>query len=220
MDVHRSIQRHPRIQPLHELQRMALGIGGRELAVAIAGAGDESTAQRAGAPVEADFGQGLLHGFDIGLGDVRQDETLPNGQAHLARTIEFRQFGQTPQLARGELPDRHRDPDPMKPRLALQGDPQMRMHRSGWGWHGGARGLASGQDGRQRFPQHRLGLGPEPLQRPLLQQVLEAGPLPVGTVAVRKVDPHHRRTHANHLLRGHQHAEVPGEGLVTRGSAQ
>ena len=63
---------------------MALGIGRRELTVSITGAGNESTAQRAGPPVETGFGQGLLHRFDVSLWDVRQEEVLPNGQAQFA----------------------------------------------------------------------------------------------------------------------------------------
>ena len=64
MDVHRAVELDARLAPARDLLGVALGVGGRELAAGVAGAGDEAGADRARLGGEAER-------LDRGFGELQ-----------------------------------------------------------------------------------------------------------------------------------------------------
>ena len=213
VDVHRLVERHARVEPAHELDGVALGVGAGELAIGAAGAGDEAALQVRLPPIEPDLEQRLLGGLDIGVADVRQDEVLPDGQPDLAGSVEVRDLRETAHLFGRELADRDRGTDPVQSLLLLCEDADVRM-RDGRGPRIAVRGPGVGRDADERLAQEFLRLGEVLVERPSLEQMLEARLLAVAAVAVGDVDPEQGGGDLEHVVRLHQDAEVAGEGLV------
>ncbi len=80
MDVDRQVDRDPRLEIVGESQRMALGIGGGELAAGIAGAGDQAAADRARLDAQTERIDGGDADADVAVGDV----WLAAGQSNMS----------------------------------------------------------------------------------------------------------------------------------------
>ena len=84
VDVHGLIEDHLAGKVVAEGDGLGLGIRGGELASLAAGAGDEAAGEGVVPVVEAGRLDGGDGGLEVFLGDARDDEVLPDGEADLA----------------------------------------------------------------------------------------------------------------------------------------
>ena len=119
MDVDRPVERDARLAPARDLLGVALGVGGRELAAGIAGAGDEAGADRARLGRQARAPRSR----------PRRAPTLSVGTPEISRFCQTVSrispsprsraiVGEPAHLRRGELADRQHDADPVAARPA------------------------------------------------------------------------------------------------------
>ena len=113
MDIQRGIDGHPRLAPVGDGGGMAFGIGGRELAAGIAGAGDQPGAYLRGLDVKA-------HRFDrcngksgILVSHAWNQQVLPDRQPNIAVAEILRDLCQSPHLLARHLAERQCDADPV-----------------------------------------------------------------------------------------------------------
>src|ERR1700681_1036687 len=123
MNIERSVDVDPRLAPVADRSGMAFGVGGRELAAGIAGAGDQ-----AGADLRCRNGQanGLDRGHDkpdILVAPARDQQVLPDREADIAVAENLRDLCESAHLLATDLAERQRHADPIKTRLLLRGPP-------------------------------------------------------------------------------------------------
>ena len=79
--------------------------------------------------VKPSLAQRLLHRLDEGVGHIRDDEILPDGQPDFARAVEVRDLRDADHLLRRDLPDGHGDADVVEARLLLRIDADVRVRK-------------------------------------------------------------------------------------------
>src|SRR5712672_4781407 len=119
MDVHRTVEREARLAPIRDFLGVALGVGGREAAADIAGAGDEAGADRARLGGEAERRDGGLGERELVGRHARDQQVLPHGEPDIAVAEIGRDLGEPAHLLAGEPADRKYDADPMAAGLLL-----------------------------------------------------------------------------------------------------
>src|SRR5580693_259221 len=105
MDVERSVDLDPRLAPVADLGRVALGIGRRELAAGITGARDQSGAYLRCLDGNADCLDRGNREFDILVADTRDQQVLPDREPDLAVAEIVGDFCQPAHLRRCDLPE-------------------------------------------------------------------------------------------------------------------
>ncbi len=95
-----------RLAPLRDVFGVALGVGGREAATDIAGAGDETGADRGRPGVKSErFDRGFGR-RGLVVGHAGDQQILPDRQPDIAVAEILRDLGQPAHLCRGEPRDR------------------------------------------------------------------------------------------------------------------
>src|SRR3990170_367388 len=84
MDIDRLIDRDALLAPCGDCLGVPLGVGGGEPAAAIAGAGDEARANRAGADREPDCLDCRGYCVDFIVGHAREQKVLPDREPDIA----------------------------------------------------------------------------------------------------------------------------------------
>ena len=84
MDIDRPVEIDARLAPLRDLLGVPLGIGGRELAADIAGAGDQPGADRGRLGGQTERVDGGLRQRDLVVGDAGDQQVLPDRQPDIA----------------------------------------------------------------------------------------------------------------------------------------
>ena len=95
-----AVERDARLAPARDLLGVALGVGGRELAAGIAGAGDEAGADRrclGGEPERLDRG---LRQRDLLVRHAGDQQVLPDREADIAVAEIARDLGEAAHLRR------------------------------------------------------------------------------------------------------------------------
>ena len=212
---------------------MAFGVRRREFAVGIAGAGNQATAQIRLLPVQPHFHQRLFDGLDECVGNVRDDEVLPNGQADFAGAVVVRQISQTQHLFRRDVADRNRHADPVQPGLLLRIDADVGVRNGAVEWWSGGALIAFPRysitcilhhsmlrHSQQFVTEQFLGLFQIFFHGPALEQMFQARLFPVAPIAVSDVNPDDRNKDFEQFPRTNEHAEIAREGFVARRAAQ
>ena len=118
MDVERRVDVDARLAPVADLGGMALGVGGRELAAGIAGAGDQAGADLRGFDRKPD----LLRSRRSPARHSRRARPRSAGSARPSGGYRRRRGParslQAPHLLAGDLAERQRDADPVQARPA------------------------------------------------------------------------------------------------------
>ena len=115
-----------RLAPVADLGRMALGVGGRELAAGIAGAGDQPGADLRRLDRKPDRFDRRDRKFDILVTHAGDQQVLPDRQADIAVAEILRDFGEAAHLLAGHLAERQRHADPVQAFLLLLVHADMR----------------------------------------------------------------------------------------------
>src|SRR5205814_2339582 len=84
MDVDRTVESDSGLTPTGDLLSMALGVGQGQTAARIAGAGNETSADRGGRGREVDRLNGGLGGFDAPFRNTRDQQVLPYRETDVA----------------------------------------------------------------------------------------------------------------------------------------
>src|ERR1700730_18421562 len=119
MNVERRVDVDPRFAPVADRGGVALGVGCRELAAGIAGAGDQSGAdvrRRYRTPNRFDGRNGER---DILVAHTRDQNVLPDRETEFAMAEIPGDLGETPHLLAGHLAEGQRDADPVQIHLFL-----------------------------------------------------------------------------------------------------
>ena len=199
----------------HECAGVALGVGGGVLAAFVSRAGDDAAGGSVRLGEEAEALHGPHERGGVGVGHVRDDEALPHGEAQRALAVVVGEVGDPAHLLRVHAADGHTDPDVVQAGLGLLVDAEVavlddRVARLG--------AVARRVD--QREGEFLLGLLEEAREAaPFFEQVLEAGLLAVGAVAVLAEDADHGGGDRDEFGRLEQHAGVAGEILVAADAA-
>src|SRR5690606_27131881 len=98
---------------------VGLGVGGGVFAAAVAGAGDDAAGEQIGLGGGAVAGDGAAHGLDEGVGDVRDDDVLPGGEAEFAFAEVGGEVGEGVHLLGRKAADGHADADGVEAGLGL-----------------------------------------------------------------------------------------------------
>ena len=126
VDVERRVDVDARLAPVADFGGMALGVGGREFAAGIAGAGDQAGADVRGLDREPDRLDRGDRQLDVLVAHARYQQVLPDGQADIAVAEILRDLGKPAHLLAGDLAERQRDADPVQPFLLLPVHADMR----------------------------------------------------------------------------------------------
>src|SRR3974377_1158924 len=84
MYVDRRVELHARLAPHSDFFGMALSVGGGEFATRIAGASDETRAERIGLDRKAERFDTRLRISELGTRHARDQEVLPNCESYIA----------------------------------------------------------------------------------------------------------------------------------------
>src|SRR6516225_1144698 len=87
VDVHRAVELQPRLAPVRDVLGMALGVGERQTAAGIAGAGDETGANRGRLRRKSQRRDRRFDRFDALRGNARDQQVLPDREADIAIAI-------------------------------------------------------------------------------------------------------------------------------------
>ncbi len=98
MDVDRRVERHARLAPARNFFGVALGVGGRELAAGIAGAGDEAGADGIGVDGETERFDLLGRCGKLFRRHAGDQQVLPDGEPQIAVAEFARDFGEAAHL--------------------------------------------------------------------------------------------------------------------------
>ena len=179
---------------------------GGELAAGIAGAGDQAAADGARLDAQAQRVDGGDADADIAVGDVGDQEVLPDGQPDRAAAEALGDLGEAAHLLGGEPADRQDEAEIVAAGLLLAMDADMAVlvgHRS---WRdqrssGAAQGLAV----------FLLDLGHEGVAAHAVEHVFQARLLAVGAIAVGDEGAHDGGRHGHALVGLQQDAGLEGE---------
>ena len=194
---------------------MALGVGGGELAAGIAGAGDEAAADRARLDADAERGQRGDADADILVGDVGDQQVLPDREPQRAAAEALGDLGQAAHLLGGDAADRQHDAEIVEARLLL-------------GVHADMAVLVGHRPRIEHDARHATQRGAVFLLD-LLQEFVAAHPIEhvfqprlgaVGAVAVGDEGAHHGAGHLHAFLGLQQHAGLVREILVAGDAAE
>ena len=125
VDVDRLVDVEERIEVVGDGERVAFRVRHRELAAAIAGAGDEPGAHRRGLPGEAAGLDAAFAGLEPVVGHAGDEEVLPDGEPDIAVAEILGDARELPHLLGGELAGRQHDSDPVQAGLFLRVDADM-----------------------------------------------------------------------------------------------
>src|SRR5262249_16108364 len=103
MDVDRAVERDTAFAPARDLLGMPLAVGGGELATDIAGAGDESRANRIRAGAQAERFDPRLRRLHIFRMHARDDQVLPDGEPNISVAEVARDLREPAHLIGGHL---------------------------------------------------------------------------------------------------------------------
>src|SRR5207247_924748 len=150
------------------------------------------------------------HGVPRVLGDIRDDQVLPRGQANRAAAKALGDTGNAVHLRRGHLPDWQPHAAIHASGLLLRMEADVRSARERR-----ARPALGKRPPRQRRRQAPFRLGEKPVETQAIEHVFEARAFAVGAVALVDEDAHDRYGHRHALLRRDDDAEVAGEIAVS-----
>jgi len=202
------------VEVVGEEDRLAFGVGGGVFAAGVAGAGDESSGDGGG-------GVGESGGFDRGLGvgeffvrDVWDDEVLPGGEADLAGAKLFGEVGDGHHGVDGHTTDGNDDAEVVAAVVLLVGA-EVAMFDLGPGL--GAEGFV---EVAKRESQFLLNFFEELGSAPVVDEILKAGFLTIGAVAVFDEDAEDGGGEGGGFAGGNEEAGVGGELFVTGDAAE
>src|SRR6516225_10121233 len=124
VDVYRAVELQPRLAPVRNVLAVALGVGERETAADIAGAGDETGANRGRLGRKAQRRDRRFDRADALGGNARDQQVLPHRQPDVTVAKVARDGSQPSHLVAGEPADRKHHADPVQVGLLLR----MRAH--------------------------------------------------------------------------------------------
>ena len=136
MDVDRLIEGEFFLEVIGEFAGVFFGVGGREFAIGVAGAGDEAAADVALAPIESGFEDGFLDGFKEGVGDVWNNDILPGSEAKFAGAVVVGEVAEAEELFGRDLAHGDRDAEPGEAGLFLRERADVGMWDSSAEWSG------------------------------------------------------------------------------------
>jgi hypothetical protein len=215
VDVDWHVEGDPRLDMLGDLERVPLGVGGRELAAAAARAGDEAGADARRARRQPERLDARLRISDIAIRDAGQDEVLPDREPDIAVAAFARERREPAHLVGGELADRQHHAEPVQARLRLRMPAHMReaVRR-------GARRDMLLRDAREGAAEPRLDGSEEALEAPGIEEVFQPRPLAVLAVPVLDEHPHHRVRDRDAVGGGAEHAGRARDVAVARDAAE
>ena len=203
------------VEVIGESDGVGLGVAGGVSTAFVSGAGYGSVEDRAGVEVEARSEDGLLCRFEVGAGDVGDDEALPDGEAQITAAETVRNVGERERLRNRQLAHRNRNADVVKVRLRLRMDADV-----GRAIDGVARFACIDGNANEREGEALLGLGEELLHAPTVDEIFEASLLTIGPISVLGEDTNHCGRHCNGLVRAKENAAVGGELFVSGDAAK
>src|SRR5256885_744390 len=127
VNVDRLVKLDTLFEIVGQFKRVAFGVRRRELAIGIASASDQSTAQVRLLPVQSHFHERLFDSFDKRVGEVRNDEILPDGEPDFTGAVVVSEVSQSQHLLGCDLTDRNGDADVIQALLLLRINADMRM---------------------------------------------------------------------------------------------
>src|SRR5919199_2844759 len=130
MDVERPVELETALEVAGDFERVALSVRRRKLAARVARAGYQPAAERAGHPVQTQGFDLCLHGEDLLLGNIRDQQILPDGQADGTAAVTFGGAGEAVELVDTQAPDGQHDAHVEAPLLvlAVEADVAMLAH--------------------------------------------------------------------------------------------
>src|SRR5258708_6359912 len=114
------IQRQFFVEIIGQRERVTFGVGLRKLAIGIASASDEAIANMRFFSFKTDFAQSFASRFNVGVGDVWDDEILPYREPNFAGAVQVGDFGNTNELFRSNLANGNGDADVIEAGLLLR----------------------------------------------------------------------------------------------------
>src|SRR3974377_342947 len=142
MHVDRRVELHARLAPRSDFFGMALSVGGGEFATRIAGASDETRADRISLDRKAERCDTRLRLPELGAPHARDQEVLPNCEPYIAVAPVARDVGEALHLRDRHATDRYHDANPVQPLLLLRMDADMVGASDGQAPRPGARDTA------------------------------------------------------------------------------
>ena len=184
MDVHRLVEDHAGGEVVAEKDRLRLGISSGEFATLAAGAGDEAAGDGVISVVKSSGLDRSDGGLEIFLGDARDDEVLPDGEADFSTTKLVGNVGESEHLCDGHPPYRGEDADVVLA-VGLLMDAEVAV----LGFRG--RGLAEFQREITEGESHFLRRFLEDLRdAPVVDEIFEAGFFAIRAVSIFDEDAH------------------------------
>ena len=120
VNVDRLVKLDALFEIVGQFDRVAFGVRRREFAVGIARAGDQPAAQVRLLPVQSHFHQRFFDSFDKRVGDIWNDEILPDGEPDFTGAVVVSEVSQPQHLFGSDLPDRNGDADVIQAFLFLR----------------------------------------------------------------------------------------------------
>src|ERR671933_1899683 len=127
MDVERPVEVETALEVAGAFERVAFGVRRRKLAARVARAGYHPAAEGACHPVQAQGFDLCLHGEDLLLGNIRDQQILPDGQADGTAAVTFGDAGEALELVDTQAPDGQHDAHVEEPLLALAVEADVAM---------------------------------------------------------------------------------------------
>src|SRR5919199_4500098 len=130
MDVERPVELETALEVAGDFERVALSVRRRKLAARVARAGYQPAAEGACHPVQAQGFDLCLHGEDLLLGNIRDQQILPDGQADGTAAVTLGDAGEALELVGAQAPDGQHDAhveEPLLP-LAVEADVSVLAH--------------------------------------------------------------------------------------------
>ncbi len=215
VDVDRQVQRDARLAMRGNGECILLGMGGGELAAAVAGAGDEACADGIGLGRQPERAERRERSLDPLRRHAGDKQVLPDRKTDLAVAEVARQCGEPAHLVRRHLADGQHHADEMQPRLLL------RMHADmGAAVVGGTRGDRLRRDAVELAAKLLLGERDEFLHAEAVDDVFESRLVAVGAVAVVDEHPHHRIGDLGRILGPDHHAGLAREVAMPGDAAE
>src|SRR5437879_2071537 len=131
VNVDRLVKLDAFFEIVGQFKRVAFGVRGRELAIGIASAGDQSASHVRLLPVQSHFHERLFDSFDKRVGELRNDEILPDGEPDFTGAVVVSEVSQSQHLLGCDLTDRNGDADIIQAFLLLRINADVAM------WDGG-----------------------------------------------------------------------------------
>src|SRR4029079_18496413 len=127
VDVDRRVEGDPGFAAPRNFLGVAFGVGGGELASRVAGAGNQTGADRVGRNRQPQSLDPFPGSIEIRRCDARDEQVLPDCEAEVAITELAGDSGQAPHLRDRHPPDRDNDPDPAELVLFLRMNANVRQ---------------------------------------------------------------------------------------------